>query len=74
MQPVTLPSPIRILCSSLASWWLAHSMNPGFFAVATMLLLMIPIWATELLLSRTQTSPPPTKKATDEDSVKENTA
>ncbi|WP_031434044.1 hypothetical protein [Methylomarinum vadi] len=74
MQPVTLPNPIRILCSSLASWWLAHSMNPGFFAVATMLLLMIPLWATELLLSLAQTAHTPNKKATDKDSVKENTA
>ncbi len=43
MEPIKLPNPFQFVGASLAAWWLAHVVNPGFFAVAVMIMLMIPV-------------------------------
>jgi hypothetical protein len=43
MEQIKQPSMMRIAFGSMSSWWVASIINPGFFAVAVMLLLMIPL-------------------------------
>ena len=75
MDQAKLPNPMRILCGSLTAWWRAYILNPGFFAVAIMLLLMIPILVIELYLTTSKTSVPLTASMpNDDNSVQENTA
>ncbi len=50
MELIKLPTPMRVIWGSLAAWWLAQIINPGFNAVAVMLLFMIPVLANELYL------------------------
>lgn len=57
MKQVKPPSLTRVLSGSAGAWWLAHSMHPGFFSVALMLLSMIPILIAELYLIAPKKSP-----------------
>ncbi|MCX7088318.1 MAG: hypothetical protein NTV00_09725 [Methylococcales bacterium] len=43
MEIVRIPRPMRWFWGSLGAYWLADMINPGFFSVAIMALLMIPI-------------------------------
>lgn len=56
MKPFKLPGPMRILWGSLGCYWLKDIVNPGFLAIAFMLLLLIPI-----LLIETPTTAVPKK-------------
>jgi hypothetical protein len=48
MEIAQLPKPMRWFWGSLAAYWLADMINPGFFSVAIMALLMIPILIADL--------------------------
>jgi hypothetical protein len=43
MEMVTMPRPMRWLWGSVGAYWLTDAINPGFFSVAVMALVMIPI-------------------------------
>lgn len=75
MQLITPPKPIRAAWGSLAAWWLAYIINPGFHAVAVMLLLMIPILLLDRYIAPAKTQPL-TNETDDEngDTIQENSA
>lgn len=50
------PGPLRILCGSAAAYWLSGIINPGFIAVAVMVLLFFPVFFLDFLFPQ----PPPT--------------
>lgn len=48
MEFVKLPRPMRWFWGSLGAYWVADIINPGFFSVAIMALLMIPILIADI--------------------------
>ncbi len=48
MKEIKIPGPMRMIWGSLAAYWLAHTLNAGFNAVAIMLLMMIPVVIVDL--------------------------
>ncbi len=51
-----LPRPMRIVWGCLGSWWLASMINPGFEAIALMMVFYIPILVVEFYF--TSSKPP----------------
>lgn len=47
MKLIKLPGPMRIIWGSLGCYWLKDIINPGFLAIAIMLLLFIPVLIME---------------------------
>lgn len=43
MEIIKMPRPIRWIWASFGAYWLSNIIHPGFFSVAIMALLMIPI-------------------------------
>lgn len=48
MEIISMPRPMRWIWGSLGAYWLADIINPGFFSVAIMALLMIPVLVLDL--------------------------
>lgn len=48
VEKVKLPRPMRWFWGSLGAYWLADMINPGFFSVAVMALIMILILIADL--------------------------
>ncbi len=59
MELTKIPGPMRIIWASIGSWWLANIINPGFHAIAIMMLFLIPVLIVELYFSfpQKQTQP-----------------
>ncbi len=43
MEVIQMPRPMRWIWASLGAYWLSSIIHPGFFSIAIMALLMIPI-------------------------------
>ncbi len=43
MEIISMPRPMRWIWGSLGAYWLADMINPGFFSIALMALLMVPV-------------------------------
>lgn len=48
MEIISMPRPMRWVWGSLGAYWLADMINPGFFSIAIMALLMIPVLIMDL--------------------------
>lgn len=48
MEIIKMPRPIRWIWASLGAYWLAEIIHPGFFSVAVMALVMIPLLIADL--------------------------
>lgn len=48
MEIISMPRPMRWVWGSLGAYWLADMINPGFFSIAIMALLMIPVLILDL--------------------------
>jgi hypothetical protein len=49
METIKMPRPMRWMWASLGAYWLAGIIHPGFFSVAIMALLMIPIIIADVM-------------------------
>jgi len=64
---VPLPSPLRILCGAMASYYLRDIINPAFSFIAIMILLMIPVIIADKLMPRKPLPPGVRIKKTKQD-------
>jgi hypothetical protein len=60
------PGPIRILCGSVAAYWLSGIINPGFVAIAVMLLLFFPVFFLDFLFPQPPSKPLEAQNETEE--------
>lgn len=55
MKTIKLPSYTVLIIGSLAAFWIADIINPGFNPIGLMILLLIPIFIIEFLYPQDET-------------------
>lgn len=67
MEIISMPRPMRWIWGSLGAYWLADMINPGFFSIALMALLMVPVLILDMYFPPEPEPPVGSEEVAEED-------